>query len=183
MLIYLYGPDSYRRGRKFKEILSAYAKRHALRDMLHVDREEEGEEGWLRARDFLNQPSMFVESKLLTLREAGREAYADWSDVLERELTIEKTFVIISDSASPHKRFSFLLSHPAKAQEFGILKGAPLERFLSEEAKGLGISFAADAWRYFLRAVSSFEEKEHPEKALWRAALELRKIALQGRGE
>lgn len=183
MLIYLYGADSYRRLKKLKEILKTYTERYALRDMLEIDLQEDAEGGWLRARDFLNQPSMFVESKVLVLREAGREEHSTWSGVLKSELNTEKTFVVISDSESPHKHFSFLLQNPSKAQEFKVLRGSDRERFLSDEASALGIKFTPDAWRYFLRMIASFDEKDNPEKSIWQGVMELKKIALGSANE
>ncbi len=180
MVIYLHGPDSYRRGKKLRELVADYKGKYATHDLLHVDLSEEPEDGWMRAKDFLNQPSMFVESKVLVLKEAAREEHVPWSDILVRELKTEKTFLLVSDSGEPHKHFSFLLKKPALFQKFGVLRGRELERFLAKEAEEAGVRFAPGAWRYFLAFVSSLGGTENPEKATWAAVSELKKLALSG---
>ena len=37
MIIYLYGPDSYRRGEKVRELVSKYREKYAHADFLEVD--------------------------------------------------------------------------------------------------------------------------------------------------
>ena len=70
MIYFLYGPDSYRRNQKLKSSLDGYRKKYPTGDIMAVDLEENPDD-WTKARDFLNQPSMFVDSKVLIVKESG----------------------------------------------------------------------------------------------------------------
>ena len=70
MIIYLVGSDSYRRGMKLRELVGQYKGKHEQIDFLDVDLEEDPAK-WESVRDFLNQPSMFVEKKFAVVRESG----------------------------------------------------------------------------------------------------------------
>ena len=70
MIYFLYGPDSYRRNQKLKSSLEGYKNKYPTGDIMAVDLEENPDD-WAKARDFLNQPSMFVDSKVLIVKESG----------------------------------------------------------------------------------------------------------------
>lgn len=179
MVIHLYGADSYRRGEKLRELLRAYKTKHPEQDTLSVDFEEEGFDGWVKAKDFLGQPSMFVESKLLVLTGVAKEEYSEWAPLLHAERESEKTFIIISDTLSPHKSFKFLLEKPVHTQHFPELSGRDLETFLLSIAKGEGLSFSPEGWRVFLSALRTFGEGAGK---IWRAVFELKKLGLLAEG-
>lgn len=179
MVIYLYGPDSYRRSEKLRELTRAYAEKNPERDTLHINLEDEGVEGWMRAKDFLGQPSMFVEMKLLVLTEVAQESHEAWVSLLHAERNSEKTFVIISDSLTPHKSFKFLLEKPVHTQHFPELNGRELETFLLTIAKTEGFSFTPEGWRAFLLALRTFGEGSGKT---WRAISEIKKLALLTEG-
>jgi len=175
MVIYLYGKDSYRRNQKLKELIFAYREKHSAMDFLSVDFEED-EEGFARARDFLKQPSMFVDSKLLLARESNaldEKARKEWKKILKSELNSPKTFVIISDR-EPLKDFTFLFKDPVKKQHFGVLQGAKLNYFLEKEALQKKLKFEKNAWDFFIKSLGVDAE------VFWRGVKELEKIALAG---
>ena len=70
MIIHLSGPDSYRRKKKLRELLADYFKKYESADLLDLDFSDD-KEAWEKARDFLNQPSMFTPSKVLVARESA----------------------------------------------------------------------------------------------------------------
>jgi DNA polymerase III delta subunit len=171
MIIYLYGPDSYQRGQKLKELIEAYRKKYNQVDMLGVDLEE-NPDLWLKAKDFLRQPSLFLENKVLVVKESNIPEEKEWIQALKAELQNPKTFILISDTGSPKKVFKFLVEEPTKHQFFGELKGATLTPFLEKEVRRRGLRFEPSAWRYFQTYIDSSEEKS------WLAVAELDKLRL-----
>lgn len=173
MVIYLYGPDWYRRVGKFKELFTEYKKKHPAMDICSVDLENKPED-WKSVRDFLNQPSMFVDAKIALVREASSVDEKAWIKILKSYAESPKTFILISDSCKkPVKAFGFLLDKLVVSQEFAILDGKMREAFLYKETKKLGLSFAADAWKFFVGFASEGE-------SVGAGMAELEKLALAG---
>jgi DNA polymerase III delta subunit len=173
VIILLFGSDSYRRGAKLRELLLAYKNKHQEIDWLFSDLEEEPE-SWVRARDFLRQPSMFVDSKVLVVKGISVPKEKEWLDVLKWTVQAEKVFVLASEEKKPDGPFAFLAEAPVSVQEFNDLEGAALRKFLEQEAKKLGQVFTAPALDYFYKMILQEEETS------WLAVRELQKISLCG---
>ncbi len=173
MVIYLYGPDSYRRQKKLQSFLSEYKKKYPNLDLFSVDLEDEPK-SWEKVRDFLNQPSMFVDSKVAVVKNPGEAKEKEWIKVIKSFLKDEKTFLILSEGKKPLKDFHFLLELPVRAQEFKILEGRFLEVFVREEMKTRAIELTPEALRFFLGFLESEEERS------WVAVAELDKLSLLG---
>lgn len=179
MVIFLYGSDSYRRNKKLKELIQAYQEKYTEFDIFSCDLESEPD-GWLRVRDFLNQPSMFVDSKIAVIKESGAVPTAsgekEWIKILKTYLktssTSQQTFILISDRKSPKKAFNFLLKEPVRSQAFEELKGGLLEKFLEREAKDYNLSFNPQAWQFFCSYIASGDNRS------WLAHNELEKLVL-----
>ncbi|MEK7169394.1 MAG: hypothetical protein AAB700_00980 [Patescibacteria group bacterium] len=176
MIYFLYGPDSYRRNQKLKSSLDGYRKKYPTGDIMAVDLEENPDD-WTKARDFLNQPSMFVDSKVLIVKESGdvpEKEEKNWIKVLKSELETAHTFIFVSNAKKPLKAFEFLLKPPAKSDFFGELDGGLLEAFVKKEAATRGLEFEKSAWDFLLNCLSSVAERS------WVAVAELEKISLSG---
>lgn len=176
MIIHLSGPDSYRRGEKLRELLAEYRKKCSPLDLLTVDLEDEPE-AWLRARDFLAQPSMFVESKVLVVLQSGAAPEADgraWAKILRAQIGTPKTFVIVSDQGGPRKAFAFLVEEAAVRQEFGELEGRVLEVFVRQKLSARHLTLTPDALKFFLGYLASASDRSA------RATTEIEKLALAG---
>ncbi len=171
MIIFLYGPDTYRRFQKEKEIIENYQKKHGHLDFLKVDFEENYDD-WIKVKDFLNQPSIFVEKKLVLVKEGTRINEKNWLLILKKYLESEKVFILISDKNEPPSDFEFLLKNPVKSKSFLELEGPKLNFFVKEEAKKRNLNFSSEAWYYFLSYL-----QELPERS-WAAVNELEKIYL-----
>lgn len=143
--------------------------------MLSIDLED-SPDNWTKVRDFLNQPSMFVDSKLVVVKEIGvvprTGGEKEWAKVLKNYLETPKTFILISDEKAPRSVFKFLLKEPVKSQVFLELEGSTLEAFLKKEATERNLSFDPKAWRFFCSYITSQEQKS------WLAVNELEKLAL-----
>lgn len=173
MVFFLYGEDSFRRGKRLLELVAPYKTKYENLDLLSVDLEDEPED-WHRVRDFLNQPSMFVESKVAVLKNATLVSDDDWVKVLKKETNTPKNFVFISQKEAPPEGFEFLLKPPVKFQRFGELSGRELESFIKKEIKDKSIDFSPEALHFFLSYIESSAEKT----AL--ASSELEKMDLMG---
>jgi DNA polymerase III delta subunit len=173
MIIFLYGEDSYRRGRKLKELVKAYREKHASVDMTTFDLEDDPD-NWQRARDFLGQPSMFVDTKLIVIKEAQTVDGKEWIKLLKEQTDAKKIFVIISDRKPAKAKFKFLLKEPIKSQEFSDLEGAALSAFIKKEAALREMRLAGSALKFFLTGISEGRDRSI------RAVNELEKLYLQG---
>ncbi len=175
MVIYLYGPDSYRRKTKVDSLLSEYKKKYPNADIFFADLEDAPED-WRMVRDFLNQPSMFVDSKIAIVKYPQEVKEKEWLKTIKKYLKEEKTFLVLSDPKKPLKDFQFLLEAPSRAQEFKTLEGRLLEMFVRGEAKVRELEFAPDALALFVHYIESGEERS------WNAVAELDKLALVSEG-
>ncbi len=176
MIYYFYGADSYRRNRKLRDLVFQYKKKHSQIDLFSADFESEPE-SWLKTKEFINQPSIFIDSKVVVIKESGAvpaESEKSWLKVLKSQIETPKTFILISDSAGPKKSFSFLLQKPVKAQPFEELENSAMDFFLKQEAANRELVFSAEAFRFLASFINAQKEKS------WVAAQELDKFALAG---
>lgn len=182
MIIFLYGPDAYRRNIKLEELTQEYRRKRGVLDFLRIDLEGESDE-WSRVKDFLEQPSLFVNSKLVVVREGGsftedreieKETKNGWRALLGKYAGFERVFVLISDRAAPGKDFDFLLKEPVKTQEFLELEGEFLELFVQKELRKRGLVLEDGALKFFLQYLLSAGARSA------RAVSEILKIELAG---
>jgi len=185
MIIFLHGPDSYRRNLKLKEVVGSYRKKYRDADIQMFDFSAEGgsasggdePDDWIKAKDFLAQPSMFTASKVAVLKEGTSVDEKKWIETLKSYLKSGKIFVILSDSKKPAAKLSFLLKPPVKCQEFGELAGVKLTAFLKKEATVRNLRFSALAWQDFVSYIASVKNRSQI------AINELEKIKLAGFGQ
>ncbi|MGC9610667.1 MAG: DNA polymerase III subunit delta [Minisyncoccia bacterium] len=175
MIYFLYGPDSYQRNEKLNSAIAEYRKKYPESDMASFDLREEPD-NWVKAKDFLNQPSMFVDSKVLIIKESGAVPAAggekDWIKTLKSGLELPRTFIFISDASKPLKAFEFLTQSPSRDQFFGELEERELESFVKAEATVKKITFERNSLDFFLGYLSAARERS------WIAVNELEKIRL-----
>lgn len=172
MIIFLFGPDSYRRNQNVKKLIEEYQQKHPSMDFLVADLEDEPD-NWEKVRDFLNQPSMFTDAKLVVAKESGAVDKKEWRAILKEQIKTEKTFVLISDRGKPAADFKFLKEKAFKSEEFGELSGRALETFAKKESARRGLNFSPDGWRFFLDYLEN-----QPGERSWLVITELEKITL-----
>lgn len=171
MVILVYGPNSYSRGRKVREILDDKAK---SKDILlgEFDLEEDG--AYEKFKDFVGASSMFSPKKIILLQNifeisassakaSASQAKKELKQVLSDSVNDKETLVIISSPIKPPASFSFLLEKSEEkfltGQYFPDLKkGDELRAFIKKEgaARGLKLdveetatlegAFGADIW-------------------------------------
>lgn len=169
MIIFLYGPDAYRRQQKLNEILKTYREKHSNLNSEVFDLVG-GEEEFLRLKDFLNSQSLFEDFKLAVssgIYEA--EPRKDLIKSVKSFLENKQTTIVISELESPLKDFIFLTEKPVQYQEFRDLKGDYFKVFLQKEAALRGLKFSAEANALLARIY---------EPDSWALVNELDKIAL-----
>lgn len=172
MIIYLYGPDSYRRNAKLRELVAAYRSKYSATDLAEFDLTDR-EEAWKEVKEYLGQPSMFVESKVAVVAGGGRVAEKGWIELLKAHLKTPKTFIIVTDTAAPRKALGFLLKKPVTSHEYEMLSGATLDAFIRKEAERAGVLLAPDARRALLRIAERTKED-----ASWVVVQGLAKLSL-----
>ncbi|MEK7658228.1 MAG: hypothetical protein AAB366_03535 [Patescibacteria group bacterium] len=148
MIIFLYGPDSYRRRQKLKEITAQYRQKHITFgdfDFGGVDAEEE----FLRLKEFASNVSIFETLKLGVLENAFgeflKENQSAFVEFLKNNLKNQDLTLVVCAEKKPLKNLSFLLKKPALAQEFKNLEGEQLKFFIGKEAEKRGLNLAPAA--------------------------------------
>lgn len=177
MIIFLYGPDSYRRRQKLKEIVSQYKEKRQSLGFFDFE-SEEPEEEFSRLREFCASYSLFENVKLavvnkflnfakeLSAKEAKKTVEFLKSNLKNKELTI-----LLSEEKAPLKIFDFLLKNSILVQEFENLSVEQLKSFIKKEAEKREIKLSADAVM-FLAGVFNGN--------IWSLINELDKLSLVG---
>lgn len=173
MFITLYGPDSYKRNKNLRNLIASYKSKYEGIDVMFFDLNEDPDL-WEKALDFLKQPSMFVDSKLMIVKGVTQVERKAWIEALKSYEGNKNVFIIVSEGKKPNKKFSFLLKKPAKVREFEELAGDKLGRFLAKKMKKSGIELSSRAKNFFLSYVLSGKDRS------WRIVNELDKISLAG---
>lgn len=183
MIIYLFGPDSYRREKKTRDVLAQYHARHAQADFFEADFGD-GPAALAAFSTFLEQPSLFVPVKFALARGGGGMSESNgfsvaeikrWVGILKKLATEKSVFLAIVDAAKPLAAFRFLLNKPVRSQEFAPLSGSRLSAFIDTEAAASGAVLGPDGRRYL------FEYGVFVgDDAAWAIRRTLEKLALFG---
>ena len=159
MIIFLYGEDSFRRKRKYTEIISIFATKNGNLGLSEFS--TDGVESFL---EVLKNRSIFSPRTLVSIKDIDFNALPD--NILEvfiksllEIINSQEIIVLISSiQASLPVNMPFLNSLPSKTQEFSFLPKEKLVFFVAKEAsmKGLELSdidiraliasFSGDLW-------------------------------------
>ena len=172
MVIYLYGPDSYRRIKKQKEIIQEYKSKHSG---LTIDRFylNDDLDLWDEFKDFINAYSLFGSKKLAVVSGLSSVALAKEDLSFLKSLTKdENTVVLISEDKKLNKDFDFLTKKPCLSQEFADLPAKQFGNFILKEAKEKSINLNNETINILMREYC-------PDS--WAAVMELEKLALCGK--
>ncbi len=141
MIVFLYGPDAYRRSRKEKLLVAEYRKKHSGLSVDFFDAAEGA--AWDDVRGAVKNRSLFDDRKLVVFNARDGAVFVKeeikWLKALAAD---EGATVFITADSAPLKPFSFLLAAPVHAQEFAELSGAPLRTFVESEAVRRGLAIA-----------------------------------------
>ena len=175
MIIFLYGPDTYRSRQKLNEIIEHYKKIHKSGlNLKYFDGKELNPEDF---RDEIQQISMFAEKKLIILKDVFLNR-----EFKERFLKDSKNFINSKDvilffeaGEVPKDDSLFkLLKKYAKSQEFKPLGGEQLRRWVKKEFENFKTKIDEKALIKLIAFV---------DNNLWQMANEIKKLVSYKRGE
>ncbi len=136
MIVFLYGPDSYYRGLKQKEIIEQYKKKHSDLALQKFDLETKVD--WLKFKDFATAQSLFDSLKMavVSIDFSELEDEKEFRKILQSQLENKSFYLLISTNENKIKKdFSFLLKKPVISQEFKLLTGVTWKKFIDQELK------------------------------------------------
>lgn len=146
MIIFLYGPDDYRRSQKKQEIIAEFTKKRTDTALRAFDLEEKGEIEALE--EFLRNQSIFGAAKLAVLENAFEIPADALAKIIKPILNEKGLQVLISEKDKPLKAVNFLIEKPALFQKFEHLTGAEWIAFIMAEARKQKITLAEPAARF-----------------------------------
>jgi len=166
MIVFLYGPDDYRRAQKKKEIIAEFRKKHSDLGLGFFDSENQNVLDDLAS--FARNQSIFEDKKLAVFTNAFEIEDKKLAKALLPLAKEKSTTVLISEREKPVKALAFLIQKPPFTQKFENFLGAEWDAFIKREAKNIGLALADDAAR-FLGAVYQGNS--------WALVTELQKLA------
>ncbi len=166
MIIFLYGPDDYRRIKKKKEIVEEFLKKHSGLGFGTFDLEGDGAAD--RFEEFVRSQSIFENAKLAVLENAFECDAAKLAALLMPLAGKKGTTVLLAEKEKPVKKLSFLTTKPTLVEEFKMLSGAEWMRFVNDAAKRLGVKLAPGAAEFLGTVYAG---------ASWALVTELEKLA------
>lgn len=135
MIVYLYGPDSYRRQEKLNEYIERYKEKYTSgAAFFYLDKKED----IVRFKDFCKSQSLFEPSRLAAIfnyNELEKGDLKEFVTLIKENLTNKDLTLILNSDKKPTKDFSFLLKEPIINHNFDALEGAELKKFLDLEIK------------------------------------------------
>ncbi len=170
MLLHVYGPDSYRRGRAVRDIVQKYTTKYPDGAVITIDCEDEKAAVMLQAA--LTNRGLFAKAALVLL-ENPAEATKELIKILKGSVTVAEVTVLVSAAKKLPKDFAFLYAEGVgpKKQEFDALESKELLSFLKSEAIALGYVVSDET----VHAVSQLHGGD-----TWAAITELARASLGG---
>jgi DNA polymerase III delta subunit len=174
MIIFLYGPDDYRRLQKKRDLIAEFRRKRSDLALGVFDFEtKEGVDDFL---GFARSGSLFEPMKLAVLDNAfemasdgkAGAAAGKLAKLLEPFVADKAINILLAERDKPVKALGFLLEKPVISQKFENLEGAEWLAFAAAEAKKLGVRLAPAATQ-FLATVFAGNS--------WALATELQKLS------
>ena len=166
MIIFLYGPDDYRRTQKKRDFIAQFSKKRSERGVGVFDLAED--DAALKLEEFLESQMLFESAKLAVVDNAFEAKPSQLAKIIRTFAESKTTSILLSEGGKPVKELAFLLKEPVVVQEFKNLTGELLERFTTLEAKKNGVSLDTAATRYLADVFAGDS---------WGLATELQKLA------
>lgn len=150
MIIFLYGPDDYRREQKKKELIAEFRGKRPKLGLGRFDLA--GEDGFLKFQNFVRNQSIFEPVRLAVLENGFGAPATDLAAELKPLVKKPDILVVMSEREKLAKAFDFLFKKPLPdkqedvlIQQFDHLKGAAWKNFIITEAKKRGITLTEEA--------------------------------------
>lgn len=168
MLIFIYGPDTYRSKQRLDELILEYKKKysHGL-SFKYLEGKN------LKIEDLLDetkQISMFGEKKMIILRDVF--VNPDFKEKFQKQIqgfVDSSDILIIFEGSSPKsEKFLNLLKAKAKSEEFPYLEDEALVKWCKDEFAGLGAKISPLVLKSLL---------DYAGNDTWRLQNEIKKLA------
>jgi DNA polymerase III delta subunit len=146
MVIFLYGPDDYRRAEKKKEIIAEFIKKRSTLGVGLFDLQEKNAIDNLSG--FLGNQSIFEKAKLAVLENAFEIPANELANIVKPRVDENDIKILMSEREKPLKALGFLIEKPVLSQKFETLSGLDFVAFAKAEAKKTGITLADPAVQF-----------------------------------
>jgi DNA polymerase III delta subunit len=146
MIIFLYGPDDYRRAEKKRSIIAEFTKKRSDIGLGVFDLEEKATLDTLP--NFLKMQSIFETTKLAVLENAFELEAPKLAKLLKPFVEEKNITILIAEKDKPVKALAFLLEKPTISQKFEQLAGAEWTAFINAEAKKNGVKLTTAAAQF-----------------------------------
>jgi len=146
MIIFLYGPDDWRRVQKKNGIIAEFEKKYSNVSVGVFDLEVDGAHD--RLTEFVRGQSIFEPAKLAVLENAFELDAKALVKLIEPTLAAKDTTILLCEREKPVKALAFLLEKPALTQKFETLEGPELVAFIMSEGKKLGLTLSPSAAQF-----------------------------------
>jgi DNA polymerase-3 subunit delta len=150
MIIFLYGPDTFRSGQKLKEIETNYKAKH--KSGLNFQSFDWTSSVLDEVKNILSSFSMFDEKKLIIIKNACGAAKGDQEKLVEileekKALQDENVIAVFYEAGRPEKGelFSWLVKKVKMSECFENLSGAKLVAWVKKEIERSGSQIEAAA--------------------------------------
>jgi DNA polymerase III delta subunit len=146
MIIFLYGPDDYRRSEKKRSIMAEFSKKRSEIGLGVFDLEEKT--ALENLGEFLKTQSIFETAKLAVLENAFELDAPKLAKLLKPFIEEKNITILIAEKDKPVKALAFLLEKPTTSQKFETLAGAEWVAFIMAEAKRNDVKLTAAAAQF-----------------------------------
>lgn len=143
MVIFLHGPDGYRRQQKQDFYIREFSKKHSSSGIAQFDLAEA--RGLENLSSFLKNQSMFDPVRLAVLEGAFEIDTKTLAEILSPLLKSERTHVLVSEEGKPPKPLAFLTKKSSVVKDFPSLSGAEWKKFVTECAEENGVTLSPAA--------------------------------------
>jgi len=175
VLIFLYGPDTYRSRQKLNEIIEKYKAKH--KTGLNFKRLDFNEKDLNELKNIASSSSMFKEKKMIILENVFERKTEQLKEIVEyaKKKNFEKdeeTAVVFYEKGDPDKRtelYKFLVKNPNISQEFKPLENIKLESWIKKETEQKGGKIDTQTIRKLAASVGG---------DLWQMSQEIDKLVL-----
>ncbi|MBU6500432.1 MAG: hypothetical protein KGJ89_01210 [Patescibacteria group bacterium] len=175
MIIFLYGPDDYRRGERKRWYVNEFKKKYSNLSLGIFDLEDsaapEELKSFARSESLFEPKKLIIVENLSELNEKNEKYFIKEFPPLVLERT---TAFLFSERKAPRRAFAFLLEQQAKVEEFVHLTGYEWETYVKKEAQNIGLSLTGPAAQFLADAY---------RENTWGLITELQKISNMQKGE
>ncbi len=178
MIIFFYGPDTFRSSQKVKEIIDGYKAKH--KSGLNFSRLEWAVDSLARVKEIISSVSMFDEKKLVVVYGVCLAPEVEQEKLIElidkKDISKDEGIIMVFFEKETQEKSVFsqwLIKKTKMAERFDYLTGAKLSGWIKKETEKSGGQISSGAVEKLIAFVGS---------DLWQMKSELLKLAAYSRG-